>query len=316
MDEDYLRLLSIFMPSHITEFNRLRADGGKLAHYTSAESALKIIGGETVWLRNARIMNDPFEIIFGADGALAAFASDEGQRFRHALDAVVPGVLLGAAELIDSWDETIRSQSYITSLCIHTGRENERGRLLMLQNYGGPTGVALILNNAPFTSITDALGVYSTAVQYVEPDGFIQRIGNVADGIEANADFLKTCDAAHVREAAFQMFVASMLCVKHAGRNEEREWRVFHVHGLSPTGVVEMASEVVKGNTETVCKVPLKEPGGEVLGVSIASLLHRVVIGPMRNREAVRQQFVDLLTQKGIADAAVRVVLSDTPAEV
>lgn len=113
MDEDYLRLLSIFMPSHITEFNRLRADGGKLAHYTSAESALKIIGGETVWLRNARIMNDPFEIIFGADGALAAFASDEGQRLRHALDAVVPGVLLGAAELIDSWDETIRSQSYI-----------------------------------------------------------------------------------------------------------------------------------------------------------------------------------------------------------
>ncbi len=314
MDEEFLRLLAVFVPTHIAAFKRLRDEGGKLAHYTSAENALKIISGETVWLRNARIMNDPYEIIFGAKGTLAAFGSEEGLRFRRAFDAVVPGVLLDAGELMDSWDATIRSQSYITSLCIHTGRENERGRFMMLRNYGGSTGVALILNNRPFTSITDALGVYSTAVEYVEPDGFNERIGRAADRIEAETEFLKSCDPALVKETAFRMFFSSMLCVKHAGWNEEREWRVFHVNGLSDAGVTQMAMETIKGNTETVCKVPLREPPGEVLGVAIPSLLHRVVIGPMHDRDAMRQQFVDLLMQKGIADAEALVVLSDTPA--
>jgi hypothetical protein len=312
MNDQWARLLSIFMPTRIKAFTQLRDEGGKLAHYTSAANAMNILRGEEVWLRNARMTNDPYEVTFGADGALAAYRSTEGQRFRRAFEAVVPDEFVNAVDTIDSWDEAVRTQSFITSLCIHVGRENERGRLFMLEKYGGPTGVALILNNRPFTSFTDALGVYSTAVDYVEPDGFVDRVARVADAIETNAEFLKACHPGFVQQVAFQMFFSSMLCVKHAGWIEEREWRVFHVPGLSPRGATTMATEQIRGKTESVYKVPLREPLDEDLGVSIPAILHRVVIGPMANREAVRDEFVALLTEKGVQNAHQQVVLSDT----
>ena len=65
-EEDlYKELARIFRP-HTTERRKNFFEQGKrFVHYTSAENAMRIIQSKTVWLRNARCMNDYMEVYHG-----------------------------------------------------------------------------------------------------------------------------------------------------------------------------------------------------------------------------------------------------------
>lgn len=62
----------------------------KLAHYTTADSAALILKNQTLWLRNAAVMNDFSEIGHGSRCLELALAAGLGLRLESALDDVHP----------------------------------------------------------------------------------------------------------------------------------------------------------------------------------------------------------------------------------
>ena len=62
-----------FFPEEIAAQDNVTSNGGKLVHYTSADTALKIINNEELWLRDTSCMNDSSEIIYGEHQLTEAF---------------------------------------------------------------------------------------------------------------------------------------------------------------------------------------------------------------------------------------------------
>lgn len=54
----------------------------RFVHYTSADTAKKIIEKEPVWMRQSRCMNDFMEVDYGIDCLKNALDSQVGTRFR------------------------------------------------------------------------------------------------------------------------------------------------------------------------------------------------------------------------------------------
>src|SRR5258708_4206351 len=92
----------------------------RFVHYTSAESALKIIESKRVWMRNTTCMADYREVQHGFE-MFNRFFSDEQRKkkFYGALDAVSPNIAADALALFDSWWKDIRFNTYITSISEH-----------------------------------------------------------------------------------------------------------------------------------------------------------------------------------------------------
>jgi hypothetical protein len=316
-DIQFEMLMGIFAPHAVSAFRRLRDNPhAKVAHYTNAQLAMQIIRGEEVWLMPTATMNDTWELTYSFEKSREAFASPQGQRLVSEIERLVPGVLDEVVTIMDSWTDVILNNAYIVSLSRHTAKDNLRGRLSMLRQYGGDQPVALILNNRPFVSYTDALGANSAAVSYLEPADFIKRLVMVTRNLRRDADVVRFADREIIKGTLFQMLTSSILCVKHPGFAEEREWRVYHVDGMSERGLTSISKEVVRGQERSVCKLPFREPPGRSLGVTIPELLHRVILGPMDSRAAIKAEIIELLIARGVTDADQRVVESDTPYRV
>jgi hypothetical protein len=65
LDPNYMALANVLFGYALSRTTELGTKNLKLAHYTSAENALNIINGQTMWLRNAGVMNDHSEIEHG-----------------------------------------------------------------------------------------------------------------------------------------------------------------------------------------------------------------------------------------------------------
>jgi hypothetical protein len=67
MTPDQMKILKIFH-KHSTDKTLHALDSKqKFVHYTSAETALKIIQNEQVWMRKSLVMNDFMEIEYGLE---------------------------------------------------------------------------------------------------------------------------------------------------------------------------------------------------------------------------------------------------------
>ena len=85
-----LRLASIFMPRAIKELNRFAGpDGPDFVHYTSAENFMNIFNAAapSIWMRNAKCMNDVSEIEHGLSRiSLALSKNNRLGRLKEALN--------------------------------------------------------------------------------------------------------------------------------------------------------------------------------------------------------------------------------------
>lgn len=169
MTED--ELIDLFA-SHIVARRKCLAEGGRLVHYTSAESAYKIIKGREIWMRNASMMNDFSEIEHGLHCLIAAWMSEPGIKLQAMLNRIKDGFRDQIAKLFDIHTDGIKRATYITSLSEHNDDEDYLGRLSMWRAYGGRAGVAMVMNNAAFAATTDAIKVYSSPVFYQDQAQF------------------------------------------------------------------------------------------------------------------------------------------------
>ncbi len=111
-----------------------------------------------------------------------------------------------------------------------------------------------------------------------------------------------------------EAFRYAVVCTKHPGFMEEREWRVIYSPAIRKSAVIVEDIETIGGVPQKVCKLPLKdqlELGLE--GFDLSKLIDRVIVGPCQNPFEIYEALVELMSSAGVADANSKVFVSDIP---
>jgi hypothetical protein len=102
--------------------------------------------------------------------------------------------------------------------------------------------------------------------------------------------------------------------MKHEGFLEEREWRVVYGPKRNASALMETATEAIGGVPQIIHKIPLDRGISEDLAdIDVAQIFDRLIIGPSMYAVPMHEAFVRALTEKGVPDAAQRVVVSGIP---
>src|SRR4029077_14302781 len=127
-------------------------------------------------------------------------------------------------------------------------------------------------------------------------------------------DFLRTVDRTYLVRVIFAMLLAGVVCIKHEGFREEREWRAIYAPKRAPSTMMESSTEVVNGVPQVVYKIPLDANlSPEISHLALSRLFDGLIIGPSHYPWPMYEAFVPALIEGGIADAGDRVVVSGIP---
>jgi hypothetical protein len=159
----------------------------RFVHYSSADSATKILQSETVWLRNARFMNDFSEMEYGANYIQAALNSEAGKKLKRSLLNASPKTASILNEFFNILP-SIKSNTFILCLSEHERAEDATGRLSMWRAYSGDDdGVAIVLNNLPFFQTNSQI----FPVGYLTEQQFLSEFSAVVSNLPA---IISGCD--------------------------------------------------------------------------------------------------------------------------
>lgn len=289
--------------------------GKRLVHYTSAEAAYRIVTGRQVWMRSAGVMNDFSEIAHGLACLRAAWDAPSGNALQELLNRLRAGLRDELQQVFDGHVPGFRESTFITSLSEHDDDEDQLGRLSMWRAYGGRSGVALVLNPTAFAAETDTMKVFSSPVRYMDAPMFVEWFDGWSGGLVAAEERLKLLGADGVLNILFMVFRSIVMCTKHPGFAEEKEWRVFYspIHE-GDSDWVTSSTEVVSGVPQLVMKIELKDDADRgVKGVAPDGIVNRVIIGPCEYPLQVRAAMENALIGAGVQEAAKRITISFVP---
>ena len=306
--------MGVFMPYAHTKMLAVINNNQRFVHYTSADVAMSIIQSRQIWMRNTTVMNDFKEIEYGESCLVAAYNSAVGAELKDYLEGLHSGFTKQFEDLLNPWLRHFRSETYITCLSEHDASEDANGRLSMWRAYGGRNGVAMVINNAPFATSTDALKAYSSPVAYLTPEQFEQELAKITDLIKTNKERLGEIGRDGLIGYLFNAFQFAIICTKHPGFHEEREWRVIYSPTQGKSPIIKSEVRAVNGVAQTIQMLPLlDEPEKGLYGADVPSLLDRLIIGPSQYPWATYKAFVTLLEEAGVSDAGNKVHVSDIP---
>jgi Protein of unknown function (DUF2971) len=312
------RIRSIFYPYTDEKTRELRADAtSRVAYYTTAETAFHILRNKEFWMRNTATMNDYLEVEHGFDCLKAAYESDSGKFFQTSLDSVFPGLTARATERFDAWLPGIRSDTYITCFSEHLQSEDAHGRLSMWRAYGGRAGVALILKPDVMFAENSGIGVFASPVAYWTQEQVQSELQRIGERIAAQSDYVSSLGSTAVEAIVFNMFRFAVLCTKHPGFAEEREWRVISSPAMFSSPLLTSAVELVRGIPQTIQRVSLRSyPEVGLDSLEPRNLFDRVVIGPCDYPAVIWRALSQLLEACDVQNAGTRVSVSQIPLRV
>jgi hypothetical protein len=311
---EQLQIARIFFPRALRAQADVATKNRRFAHYTSAEVAFSILTKGEVWMRNAQVMNDFSEIEYGMARLDTAYSGAPGKEFKALLEGMFPNICAEIENQFNGWLPHFRSETYITCVSEHLDDEDLTGRLSMWRAYGGTSGVAIVVNNTPFLGATNVLGAYSSPVEYLRQPEFDRAFSEVVASIDAARSVVSAMSREDVVANVFHMFRYAVLCTKHPGFAEEREWRVIHAPTLHGPGKVFHAYETVNGVPQSVYKIPLTDwPDDGLVGLAIPSFLNRLIIGPTQLPGTLYATFHKVLAAAGVADVEKKLGVSDIP---
>ncbi|MDQ0301339.1 DUF2971 domain-containing protein [Ancylobacter polymorphus] len=315
IDSNYMALANVVFGYALSRMAELGKKDLKLAHYTSAENALNIINGDTVWLRNAGVMNDHSEIEHGRDILQAALDLPMlGGRLYALLDQAHFGLAQRIGDHVKRQRKQAREQIFMASLC-ETAANDRLGRLSMWRAYGGTTsGAALVFNGDVFASAELPLQSFASPVLYGDIDEFAQEFETLINRLDQAPALLSNVTADMAFRAVSSALDFAILSVKHRGFEEEREWRVIHRPFDQASQHVVKTVASIGGTPQLIYQMPLvSRPGMNISGLTLDRLLHRVIIGPSLHPETTWRALVESLRAKGVTSPEARVVISDIP---
>lgn len=295
--------------------------GDRFAHYTSADAALKIIGGDAggnrnLWLRNSRLMNDYTEVEWG-QWCLKTALNDWRlhNRFQRVLNTINPGLYNAIEEALTNEQAEIGEKAHLLSLAIHDEVECRTGKLSMWRAYGGEANVCLIFNTAPFMNYQTAYELVLSPVMYGGPEEFIQEFQGVVHRLEQCVRHLKVLQPNDVFLNIKRALDFAVLSMKHAGFHEETEWRVIHQHSeLRPDPpFIRDPSDPSK----RVYQIPLESrPDAGLWGANISDILDCILVGPVKDYDTAKYvvaYWVEILRKAGLSYPEQRVKFCDIP---
>jgi hypothetical protein len=308
------RINSIFFPSATRKITEVQESKTRFVHYTTAEVAMQIIQNSEVWMRNATTMNDYMEVEHGFQCLRSAYAGEVGQQLKDAINTIFPELSDDLENRFSAWYPGFRYDTYLTCISEHCNTEDKHGRLSMWRAYGGNNGIALVLNNGVFVGESNPLKAYTSPVAYLNSDTFSDEFRLVTSNLLAEVEFLRTLEKSELVNLLFQAFRFAVLCTKHPGFHEEREWRVVYSPTMELSDYIKEAVWPVHGIPQKIQKIPLHNiPEHGFVGAEIPELLERIIIGPTQYPNAIYQAFCKLLFEAGVSDPENRVFVSDIP---
>lgn len=317
---DVQKYTEVFSPHVATRQTNMKKTNGRLVHYCSAEAAVGILTKKKFWMRNSKCMNDFQEIDYGFESIRKAWGRKEEQTpIKRILNQAFPDITDKVEQLFDSWHPHVNWGTYISCFSEHDASEDTLGRLSMWRGYGGDkTGVAIVMNNAPFFNEDDSFnGVYSSPVEYTDNKGVRQTLDGIANNILQDMNFVQSLGADIVQDTIFRLLKFMMICTKHPGFIEEREWRVIYCPALEKNENITKDIEIIGGVPQEVYKIPLKSNADDSgIGVIIPELLDRIIIGPTEHPIAICNAFVAILKEIGIPTPEGKVFASEIPLRV
>ncbi len=310
------QLASTFLPHIHKKQVRVAASNARFVHYTDAEAAFKIFESKEFWMRESTCMNDYREVIHGKECLIKAWEGDQDTPFKLILNSLFPNIIDEIVDRFDDWVPLVERDTYMACFSEHKASEDKTGRLSMWRAYGNETPVAIILNNQPFLNNDDLFhGVYSVPVDYTDEEGIKNLLQEIASGIDLNQTLIQGLEREQLIGFIFQVFKFAMICTKHPGFSEEKEWRVSYCPKQEDNDLIKKSIETIGGVPQQVYKIPLKY-GSEKdnVGVDASQLIDRIIIGPSSKYSfAMYKAFVDLLYMTGVPDPYEKVIISQIP---
>jgi Protein of unknown function (DUF2971) len=310
-------LFSVLSPNLIEEGRKLKDGESQLVHYTTAENAMNIIKHRQFWLRNVRCMNDYSEVQHGIGLLIKVFGGAENERIERLcqlLDQVAPGSARTAIDNFNTWIPRLPDITFIGCLS-QTESEEETGRLSMWRAYSAPsTGVALVLDKAPFVAETDALKAYSLPVAYLTDEQFTQGIDRCLAALEQIVPALQGIAPLVIEHTIFWWLLCMAVGLKHPAFDEEREWRIIYIPEMGKSEAILQSVESIRGMPQVVQKIPLRNDIEAGLhGANPDQLLLKLIIGPTEFPMVLFDAFTTLLEEAGVQNAPDRIKLSLIP---
>ena len=319
--EQFQRLGGIFMPYARKRTLALYPQSkgtARFVHYTTADSALKIIKSKRLWMRNAMCMTDYREVDHGYDMLTQVLLGNKASKaeFVSSLDACVPGTALRALDnFILNWRQ-IRSNTYIASVSEHYPREDLHGRLSMWRAFGTSAArVAIVLSIPWFTGAILALNLIFSPVAYFNEAEMLEELARVSKNIRENGDFLRTIEPSMVFATVATMLLAAVTCLKHEGFAEEVEWRAIYEPALlAASPFMKRSIESVFGVPQVVYQLPVDaKVSPAVAGLEFSQIFDRLIIGPTQYAVPMTNAFVEALADAHVPHPADKVFASRIP---
>lgn len=309
------RLNRIFFPYADRQLQRV-SQKSRFAYYTNAETARRILANEEIWMRDTYDMNDAMEIEYGFDCLHRAFGDAAlKSRFMAVLDDCADDLADEVLQRFDNWSPHLKTHTFIACVSKHRSCENHHGRLSMWRAYGGRSGVALILNAEAMLKIpSQALGTYSSPVAYMTASQVRKELRAVVRNMEDARELLCSLGRERVRDNVLSMLHFAVLCIKHPGFHEEREWRIITNAQWPEVAVRTSAIETIRDIPQKVQKIKFRDdPQNGLHGLGLPHLLNRIIIGPNADPQPLKEEFVALLERAGVRHPHKKIVVSNIP---
>jgi hypothetical protein len=261
-------------------------------------------------------MSDYREVNHGLDALNRYLNRDNHQQaLTAALNECSAGLADEAfASFKKHWQGT-QLQTFITSISEHDDREDFHGRLSMWRAFGNSTArVAIVLNVDLNYGKNGALGAQLSPVAYLTDTGLAEEFDLVVSNIRRSKEYLRAVDRRWLLDMVVSMLTSAVVCLKHEGFHEEKEWRVIYSPQRFASPYIETSIEVVTGVPQRVYKIPLQNnPSAGLSGLEPDELIDRIIIGPTQFSWAMFEAFTAALTAVGIRNAGERVFFSQIP---
>lgn len=273
-----------------------------LAHYTSVETAEKILKNEEIWFSNPLYMNDLEEMVAGLRLGAQLFPEyAQKAESQHNRQEILTHTF---TRLLAHLDSHAAIDTYVFCLCEHN---HPNGLLSMWREYGRKgNGVAFVFDTQrvtyqPHNPLIIAKVIYSSEKQreqqlrtYLDEWVRITQSHNLSD------------DRLHLAAVwAFQFVKAVALTTKHDGFAEENEWRVIYIPERDPLGYLKQSLDYSIGRRGVEPKLKAKlgtilypAPPATGAGLSINSLsdiLKFIVLGPSVSSPLAKISFERML---------------------
>jgi hypothetical protein len=292
----------------------------RLVHYTSADSAAKILKSKTFLMRNARATNDVSEIDYGTKIFVNHITN-----INKNYSSVLKDIDESAAEKFDlKMSRQIKdaiNNTYISCFAEHKIENlnlEEFGLLSMWRSYGVPNGVCIVLKTDAWSKNNfQHLIAPLYKIKYDANEFISTQMEQFFDEVDRNKSLLKKLPDYSI-DWIVEKFKCDILSTKHPIFREENEWRSIFApkrHGKSI--IKQELLKKSKSLPELVYKIPLEKSNNyKDYDLSIENFIEHIYIGPSKNPSMLRATFVHMLEQCGVSNPESRVHIADVPLRV